>query len=190
MAREYLKYMMADALKNLVRKKAIQKVTVSDIVNECGLSKQTFYNYFKDKNDLILYTCILEGRKSVRTVLDAGLDYKDSIVEYYKNSLPLKYFYRSFIYEPAWKILLQDCVLQSSVYFMKCQIEYRYGTAVFTPELNLAIRFNAAGNAQLFVDWVAENMATPPEVMADVNCACVPDPLKSYFNCKDISTNI
>lgn len=156
-------------------------------MNECDISKQTFYNHFKDKNDLILYTCTLKGRRNLKYALDSGLNYKAAIFGYYQNALPLKYFYRSFIHEPEWQIILLNSIAQISAEYMRRQIEHHYGSSELTPELKLAIKFNAAGNAQLFVDWVIENMATPPKIMASANFACIPEPLKNYFNCEEIA---
>lgn len=89
MDKTYLKDHMADTLKELTRKKSLSKITINDIVSECKISKQTFYNYFKDKNDLILYTCVLEGRRSLKETQRANLDFHASITLYYKKALTL-----------------------------------------------------------------------------------------------------
>lgn len=44
---------MAESLKELMKKKSLEKITISDIVKSCGLNRQTFYYHFKDKYDLI-----------------------------------------------------------------------------------------------------------------------------------------
>lgn len=188
MAKEYLKEAMVDAFKKLARKKSIQKITIGDIVTECDISKQTFYNYFKDKNDLILYTCTLEGKRCLESTLNAGLNYKAAISCYYKNALPLKYFYSSFIYDTELQLLLFDAVAQTSIEYMKHQIKHYYGNTKLTPEIDLAIKFNAAGNSMLFLDWIANNMTETPDIMAEANFSCIPESLKNYFNCEEIAT--
>lgn len=72
MAHAYIKDAMANALKDLSKRKSIQKITIADIVSECGISKQSFYNHFKDKNDLIVYTCTSEGRHERREKLQGS----------------------------------------------------------------------------------------------------------------------
>lgn len=47
------KMALADSLKRLMAKKAFSKITVSDIVDGCGLTRQSLYNHFKDKYDLM-----------------------------------------------------------------------------------------------------------------------------------------
>ncbi len=44
---------MAESIKELMKKKSLEKITVSDIVQNCGLNRQTFYYHFKDKYDLV-----------------------------------------------------------------------------------------------------------------------------------------
>lgn len=44
---------MAESIKALMKKKGLDKITVSDIVQHCNLNRQTFYYHFKDKYDLV-----------------------------------------------------------------------------------------------------------------------------------------
>ena len=51
--RENMKYYLADALKRCMKRALLEKVTVGEIAEECGTSRQTFYRHFKDKYDLV-----------------------------------------------------------------------------------------------------------------------------------------
>lgn len=44
---------IAESIKELMKKKNLAKITVSDIVQNCGLNRQTFYYHFRDKYDLV-----------------------------------------------------------------------------------------------------------------------------------------
>ena len=44
---------IAKSIKELMKKKNLQKISVADIVQNCGINRQTFYYHFKDKYDLI-----------------------------------------------------------------------------------------------------------------------------------------
>lgn len=44
---------LANSLKKLMAKKPFCKINVADIVNDCGLTRQSFYYHFKDKFDLM-----------------------------------------------------------------------------------------------------------------------------------------
>jgi len=47
------KLALADSLKKLMAEKAFSKINVNDIVDGCGLTRQSFYYHFKDKYDLM-----------------------------------------------------------------------------------------------------------------------------------------
>ena len=47
------RYRLANALKDLVRSKPLDKITVKQIADACGVSRQTFYRCFLDKYDLV-----------------------------------------------------------------------------------------------------------------------------------------
>ena len=42
------KRMLADTLKNLMKTKPFSKITVSEIIKECGVNRKTFYYHFSD----------------------------------------------------------------------------------------------------------------------------------------------
>ena len=44
---------MAQALKSLLHTHSLERITVRDIVERCGVGRQTFYYYFQDKYDLM-----------------------------------------------------------------------------------------------------------------------------------------
>lgn len=44
---------MAEAVKRLLMQKKVKKLTVKDIVDECSITRQTFYYHFEDIPDLL-----------------------------------------------------------------------------------------------------------------------------------------
>jgi len=50
------KHALAASLKKLVATKPLDKITVTDIAEDCGLNRQTFYYHFKDMYDLLEWT--------------------------------------------------------------------------------------------------------------------------------------
>ncbi|MBQ7669567.1 MAG: TetR family transcriptional regulator, partial [Clostridia bacterium] len=47
--------MLAQAFREVAESKNIDKITIQDIVDNCGYSPATFYRNFKDKYDLIAW---------------------------------------------------------------------------------------------------------------------------------------
>ena len=48
---------IANSLKKLLQKKPLNKITISDIADDCGINRMTFYYHFKDIYDLVEWIC-------------------------------------------------------------------------------------------------------------------------------------
>lgn len=59
------KVALADSLKKLLQIKTLDKITVKDIVEDCGVNRQTFYYHFHDIYDLLGWFFIKEAEKIV-----------------------------------------------------------------------------------------------------------------------------
>jgi probable dihydroxyacetone kinase regulator len=53
MERDIAKGKFAGSIKRLMERTPLEKITVSDIVEGAGLTRQTFYRHFRDKYDLV-----------------------------------------------------------------------------------------------------------------------------------------
>ena len=51
---------LAQSLKHLMEQKPLEKITVVDISEDCGVNRQTFYYHFQDIYDLIEWIYINE----------------------------------------------------------------------------------------------------------------------------------
>ena len=64
---------LASSLKLLLLQKPLNKITINDIAEKCGVSRMTFYYHFKDVYDLVEWTCeedvarALDGKKTYDT---------------------------------------------------------------------------------------------------------------------------
>ena len=96
------KIAMAQSLKRMLLIKDIDKITISDITNDCGINRQTFYYHFKDIYDLLEWifanevvkkiekeTTIKNWQENFKYVLDYMLENKKFIIKTY-NSLSRK----------------------------------------------------------------------------------------------------
>ena len=53
MKNEETLFLFAKAIKSLIKKQPLDKITVTDIVSTAGKTRQTFYRHFQDKYDLV-----------------------------------------------------------------------------------------------------------------------------------------
>ena len=53
------------SLKNLLLQKPLSKITISDITEDCGINRMTFYYHFKDIYDLVEWSCQEDASKAL-----------------------------------------------------------------------------------------------------------------------------
>ena len=53
------------SLKNLLLKKPLDKITINDIADDCGINRMTFYYHFRDIYDLVEWSCAEDAKKAL-----------------------------------------------------------------------------------------------------------------------------
>lgn len=172
---------IAKSFMELSHKKGIDKITIKDIVTNCGLTKATFYNHFQDKYDLIawIYTrpiknilCRINNTDfSFREAIIANLTYFADNRKYLINALTNTRGQNSFL-NYAFKInftLLHDLIKSLN-------------KSENLPSRIVALtKFYVFGTVQFECEWLINNMPTPIEEFAALLEAGVPEELKNYL---------
>ena len=57
---------LEESLKRLLLKKPLDKITITDITTDCGISRMAFYYHFKDIYDLVEWSCVEDGTKALQ----------------------------------------------------------------------------------------------------------------------------
>ncbi len=63
---------IANAVRTLLVEKRVKKLTVKDIVEECSITRQTFYYHFEDIPDLLRWIMERESEKIMRECIAQG----------------------------------------------------------------------------------------------------------------------
>lgn len=83
---------MAESIKELMKGKSLEKITVSDIVQNCGLNRQTFYYHFKDKYDLVNWIYNNEVVATISSISE-GADWSTAMLNVLNIMKKEKIFY-------------------------------------------------------------------------------------------------
>ena len=62
---EITKHALEASLKHLLLQKPLNKITISDITEDCGVNRMTFYYHFKDIYDLVEWSCVEDARQAL-----------------------------------------------------------------------------------------------------------------------------
>ena len=79
-----IKELVARTMLELVKIQALESITIKDILEASQISRQTFYNHFQDKDDLIhhIYDHIIIPNFNES---DTGLNFYEALVVAFKN---------------------------------------------------------------------------------------------------------
>ena len=93
----------------------IRSVTMDDLARELGVSKKTFYNYFKDKDDLVtrIVSTLIErnqvaceiGRLKSETAIDALMNISEFSTRLFTEIHSSVFYDLQKYYPEAWKII-------------------------------------------------------------------------------------
>ena len=171
---------IAQTFVHLCTDHTVKEITVSVIIASCGISRQTFYNHFKDKYDIMEYV-FDKAASQATSAMFAGEGYLENAIKemlyVYQNN---KEFYMS-IARMQGQNSFMEFFCQYTIQFYSSIVERLLGKRALTPEIQYQIRFNAYGVGHMVEEYILSGMNESPEVIAPLMVRCVPEDLKKLF---------
>lgn len=174
-----VKRILAETLLELSEEKPLKKITVTDIIARAGTGRQTFYNHFKDKNDLLywIYKRTLVGEK--------GIIEEDGFYAYLCNVyIQAQKKYSRFLKEACeltGQNSLSDAIVHQTYTYYSNYIKTHYGEEVFDDRLRFALHYQAYGAAYRYIQWALEGMPGSAEDEVRYVVHCMPACIKQYL---------
>ena len=161
------KELIASAAKRLLLRRDGKKLTVTDIVNECHITRQTFYYHFADIPDLLLW---MMNRNLERTMQEASTQATPE--ESLKYLITLALGSRPFV-EKAMHAGYQDEMEQLVTQSFNSLIERILRRGHFPPgctreQMGLMLRYHLNAVLGLTRSWTEEDTAHIDEIVHDI----------------------
>ena len=147
------------SLKKLLLKKPVDKITINDLTEDCGISRMAFYYHFKDIYDLIEWACLEDGKRALadkktystwseglEQIFEAVLENKPFILNVYHSVSQKKI--ESYLYKLTYD-LLADVVEE------ECR-----DAAVSGEDKALLAEFYKYGFVGMMLHWIDGGMKT------------------------------
>ncbi len=161
-----MKKIFTDTLIAMLSEKALNEITVTDIANRCGVSRQAFYYYFNDIYDIVEWIFMQETEKAIEEYSDIDswqIGYIRLMKWSQKNKALVMNTYRS--------------VQREYIEFFMYRVLYEYIIKVVTTEAQkmqvtqeqcawIANFYTLAINA-VSLDWIRTGMKEKPEDVAE-----------------------
>ncbi len=158
------KQALADSLKKLMETHTLKSITVKDLVEECGVNRQTFYYHFQDIYDLLRWIFETEAEK----VLGQNKN-SDNWSQGFLNAFHYVLDNRKFV-EHAYASLGKEHLeryLHKVVYTLLLQVieEQSQGLDVSEDSKSYIAHFYKYAFVGIALDWIGNGMKTEPEVI-------------------------
>ncbi|MBQ3123172.1 MAG: TetR/AcrR family transcriptional regulator C-terminal domain-containing protein [Firmicutes bacterium] len=161
-----LKELFATAFMNLCEKKAVGKITVNDIIDESNLSRKSFYNYFRDKHDLIQYCYRTRVEPQWYTEANDAENLKKWNLEWLENIKKHSKFMKGALTSDETNSLRQYILTHDR----NADLEWFKKTAEceVSEETLLCIDYHAGACRYMVIEWVLSETPISPEKMEEL----------------------
>lgn len=168
-----------NSLDSLIRTVPFDKITVDMIIKPEGISRSTFYRYFKDKSDLtVKYLSSLTPK--AYSLMDRNVTYKDMIRQYVLIAEANRDFFKETLKSKKASALEQQLITYSRD-DMKTQLIAHKNNDGFTEEELCALEFYNAGMIAILKDWILSEEPVSTETITKYLCRLFPYQLKKYM---------
>ena len=181
---ELTKLALEKSLKNLLLKKPVNKITISDITEDCGVNRGTFYYHFRDIYDLIEWSCVEDARKAAdgNTTYDTWEQGFLNIFHAVEENRPfIMNVYRHVSKEQIVRYLYQVVYRLIQAVVEECA----QGIPVRQVDKEFIANFYKYAFVGIMMDWIGHDMQTPPEeIIERLSCLIEGDILRMLEKCR------
>ena len=160
---------LEESLKKFLLQKPLDKITISDLTTDCGISRMAFYYHFKDIYDLVEWACIedasraLQGKKTYDTwqegllqIFEAVLENKPFILNVYRSVSRERV--ENYLYALTYE-LIEGVVEEQSENLMVTEEQKKFIANFY--------KYSFVG---VMLDWIRRGMKEEPRELAEKIC--------------------
>ena len=175
---KFMNYSLSEAMKECMKYAPVEKITVKEIVEVCGTTRQTFYRNFQDKYDLINWY--------FDKILLKSFEYMGKSETIYEG-LVNKFYYiqqENLFFRTAFKNDDQNCLRDHDFHlilqFYTDQIEQKTREKI-SEHLRFLLEMYCQGSIYMTIQWVLGKLKGTPEEIARSLVDAMPLKLMEVF---------
>jgi len=170
---ERTKLWIADKMKELMKKKSIDKIRITEICQAAEIERSTFYYHFKDKYELVAWIFFQSADRT--DIIDLH-DAANAMKQMKNEMLFYKRAYEDTSQNALWQYMLE--------YFAAKYTELAKtlsGTEVLDTQLIFSIRLYCYGAVGMTKEWVLQDNLTSAETIVQMMFTSMPESLKQIY---------
>lgn len=164
MAKNYTKNLIKQEFINLLNKKSLHNITVTEIAKQCKIERKTFYYHYENLPQLVK-EIFDEELEDVIKEFNETLSWEESFISAEKFILDNKKVVKH-MYESDYKIELEKYIFSISGEIMRKYVRrVAKDTKAQEIDIKLIAYFYQCALSSSLVEWVATDMKTDPKLV-------------------------
>lgn len=172
---------IVSAMKQLMQFKSFNNISIKDIINECGVSRKTFYYHFRDKYDVVnwlfktdIFDTVLDS-----TTLENWADGSLKLCQYIYNN---KAFYTNAINVTGKNSFKEYLNTLTRLQVEKLTTQACRNRIVGEADKEFMIDFFYNAFVGILITWINDEMKDTPEVIVNRWKTLTDKSLENYVN--------
>lgn len=168
------------SLMEIAERKHVDKISVREICEGCGLSTRTFYNNFRDKYDLITWVYTSHYERIMQDRMEIG-SIAESIVACLCELREHAPFYRNVVANTHGLDSFEKMVLGHARAMMLDYLQHAADGDNLDETVRFSVDFFLHAVSACMLDWLRADDPMDPEEFAGLCVANLPGLLRPYF---------
>ena len=184
MRRKTTQELLAESFRELAQDRSIDKITIGQIVENCGYSPATFYRHFKDKYDLIAWD-YARGTAGIMGQIDGeNYSWKQTLTDGAKRFQNEKEYLVNLLRHTAGHDSFVRYMTEINFDILKKHYLTAAGKEALTQRETLCLRIYCLGTVSLTCEWLLGLFDASAETIAEIYENSLPEPLREVLNKK------
>lgn len=181
MKRKTAKEILAASFRELAAVKNIDKITIQDIVDNCGYSPATFYRHFRDKYDLIAWDYTLRIARIMEQIDGISYTWKQGLLDAALEFWSQKDYLANLFQHTSGHDSFVQYMTDINYNALKDYILSVVGKSGLDSQQEMYIRVYCLGTVCLTCEWLLGKYKCSPEEIAVIYENSLPEPLKRFL---------
>lgn len=168
MKRKTTEEVLAESFQEVAAKKAVNRITIKDIVSNCGLSSTTFYRYYRDKEDLIAWIYKRNCRAILERLKDSPCWWEEMVSEWINDCVQNRYFLINLLTNTGRYDAFVQHMVDITEKIIEDEITARSGGAAISKKDHVKLYLHTMGAVRLMCAWMLGKVSITQELAAEI----------------------
>lgn len=181
MQRKTTKQLIADSFRELAETKPINKITIANITDNCGMTQPTFYRHYRDKYDLIAWIYVSDAKGIMGQIGTNGYTWRDTLLDAAKYFSANRTFALNALRHTGGRDSFLSMLEKVNTELLCTEVRKKLMTEHVPQDILTMIKVYCYGTVRYTCEWLLEEMPLSQDDYARIMEDSLPEPLRQYL---------